>query len=239
MLATWRLSKHIAAHDFFTWLVMVQAAGATKIVFDTRDPKETKWPRDSVIKRFHSIIQPGPALAGLPWRLGNDAGLDADYTVMVPWVKAGNTFRRLQTVHPPVVSKYTVTIRNNHDDTTRRPHSPERNSNPDTWYRFAEEIGAAVIEDHYVKPIHLYDRVALYAGAQMNFGVFSGPIYMLSLTPYPMTMMINNAAAEAQAKKWPASPGNNFPWLLDNQTMYWKHDDHIDNLRRMFDQVAP
>jgi hypothetical protein len=58
MLATWRLSKHLASHDFFTWLVMVQAAGATKIVFDTRHPKESKWPKESVIKRFHSIIEP-------------------------------------------------------------------------------------------------------------------------------------------------------------------------------------
>jgi hypothetical protein len=190
-----------------------------------------------VIKRFHSIIEPGPALAGLPWRLGSENGLDANYTVMVPWVNAGNKFRRLQTVKTPVKCKFTVTIRNNHDDTKMRPHSPERNSNPDTWYRFADEIGATLIEDHFIKPIHLHDRVALYAGAQMNFGVLNGPMYMLSLTAYPMTMMVNNAAAERQLRKWPASPGNNFPWLLNKQTMFWRHDDDIDNLRRMFDEV--
>jgi hypothetical protein len=238
MIATWRLSKHIAAHDFFTWLVMVQKAGATEIVFDTRNPKENKFPAASVLHRFHSIIEPGPALAGLPSRLGWDAGIDADYTVMVPWVNAGNSFRRLQTVRPPVKCKFTVTIRNNHDDTTRKPHSPERNSNSDTWYRFADEIGATLIEDNWIKPIHLYDRIALYAGAEMNFGVFQGPIYLLSLTPYPMAMMINNAAAEKQANKWPVLNGQQFPWLLDRQTMFWMHDDNIDNLRRMFERAV-
>jgi hypothetical protein len=239
MIATWRLSKHIAAHDFFTWLVMVQSAGATKIVFDTQNPKQNKWPKESVMKRFHSIIEPGPALAGLPCQLGSNDGIDANYTAMVPWVNAGNTFRRLQSVKAPVKSNFTVTIRNNHDDTTRKPHSPERNSNPDIWYRFAEEIGATLIEDNFVKPIHLHDRMALYAGAQMNFGVLNGPIYMLSLTAYPMVMMVNNAAAESQLRKWPASPGQSFPWLLKNQTMFWEHDDDIDNLRRMFDKVVP
>ena len=72
----------------------------------------------------------------------------------------------------------------------------------------------------------------------MNFGVFNGPMYMLSLTAYPMAMLINSVAAEKQLKKWPVFHGQRFPWLLDKQTMFWKHDDNIDNLYRMFEATV-
>src|SRR4029078_1999379 len=123
VIAVYRLSHDIASFEFFSWLVMVKAAGAKKIIFNISNPKTGKFSLDSVMRRFYSIIEPGPALARLKWRYGDEkTGLTAIPSQMIPWVRAGNKFERLHTVKPPVRSNYTVTIRNNFDG------APVRNS---------------------------------------------------------------------------------------------------------------
>lgn len=229
MLATWRISHEIASFEFFSWLVMVKAAGAKKIVFNISNPKVGKFTHESVMRRFYSIIEPGPALARLPYRYGEgDVGIKAVPSQLIPWVMAGNKFERLLTVKAPVSCNYTVTIRDNFDG------APGRNSNKDAWYKFSEWIGAVLIEDYFVKPIHLHDRVALYAGARMNFGVCNGPIYMLSLTPYPVMQFVNGISAMNSNVRWGLQPGKNFPWMRHNQRVVWE-EDNFDNLRRVFD----
>ena len=167
-LATYRLSEHLASFEFFYWLVMVQADGASKIVFDISNPKTRKLP--DAPRRFHTIVEPGPALAGLGHRRGDDVGtLNARASQMIPWVRSGRTFRRLRSVLPLVRCDYTVTLR-------RNPGAKSRNSDEISWREFARRINAVVIEDYYVQPIHLHDRVALYAGARMNYGVCNGPM---------------------------------------------------------------
>jgi hypothetical protein len=227
--AVYRLSHDIASFEFFSWLVMVKAAGAKKIIFDISNPKTNKFSHESVMRRFYSIIEPGPALAQLPYRYGNDEnGLRAVASQLIPWVRAGNTFPRLLTVKPAVQCEYTVTIRNNFDG------ARGRDSNTDAWYKFAEEIGAILIEDYFVKPIHLHDRMALYAGAKMNFGVCNGPVHIISLTPYPSMQFVNTESARNSNIRWGLQVGQNLPWMLPNQRVVWM-EDSLDNLRRAMD----
>jgi hypothetical protein len=229
MIATYDLSKDIASFEFFNWLVMVQAGGATEIVFNASNPKTRKFSYEQTITRFRTIIEPGPALAGLPYRLGRDpSNLKAIASQLLPWFKAGNQFTRLQSVKPPEIGryKYTVTIR---DNLTAKA----RNSS-DAWYRFASEIGACILEDWRCDPVHLHDRMALYAGAKMNFGVCNGPIHLLSLTSYPVQMWVNTDSARNGQMRWGMQPGQKYPWMLPNQTMVWQ-EDNLDNLRRAFD----
>lgn len=231
MLATYRLSRHIASFEFFYWLVMVKAAGAGKIVFDISNPKTRKFPYEDVMERFRSIIEPGPAMAGMKYRYGNDVTpLDATASQLLNWYNAGGRFERLKSVKPAVKCEYTVTIREN-------PGAKSRNSHQEPWRQFAKEIGAIVIEDYYRQPIHLHDRMALYAGAKMNFGVCNGPMALLALTEHPVAMVVNTDSARNSNTRWGSKPDENFPWMLPNQHLIWK-EDTIDNLRRTFDELC-
>lgn len=235
MLATFSLrdSKYAASWEFFFWMVRVQAEGASKIVFDITNPKTLRLTREDIMQRFHSILEPGPPLAGLKSRLGTDAtgwrgiGMAGPF---LDWYNSSKTFKRLQTVKPPVPCDYTVTLRQN------KSLPKSRDSNVDAWRRFAEDIGAVLIDDYYIKPIHLHDRFALYAGAKMNFGVCNGPIATLSLTDYPMAMFVNCESARATQIRNGFPDGSKFPWMHDHQHLIWQEDTY-DNLRRWFDEL--
>lgn len=227
--ATYSLRHYLASFEFFNWLVMVQADGATEIAFDVRDPKLKNFTRESVEERFRSILEPGPALAGLPSRLGADSGGPRPAPIdLIPWWNSGRRFRRLRTVKPPVACDYTVTIRNNRDG------ARARDSDRDAWLKFADAIGATVIDDYFVEPIHLHDRVALYAGAKMNFGVCNGPIHLISLTPYPVAMFLNTEAARNAQVRTGTPRGGKYPWMTGDQHVVWQGDTY-DDLRRWHD----
>ena len=173
-------SKRIAGFDFFLWLVVQKALGATRVEIDRRSPKTDKWPRAIVQRRIDSIIMPGPALAGLPCTEG-EWGKEltfGDQHDVVARAQAGLQLQPLQTVLPPGRERYTVTLR-----TTQR--NPGRNSEELTWRAFAAEIGARVIPDYDEEPIELHERMALYAGADMNFFVTNGPSILCLLSEYP------------------------------------------------------
>src|SRR5262249_60216416 len=109
--------------------------------------------------------------------------------------------------------------------------------NFDAWHKFAERIGAIVIEDFYDQPIPLHDRVALYAGAKMNFGVCNGPMALVSLTEYPAAIVVNTQSAINSLRRWSIDPKAKFPWMRSNQTVICQ-DDSFENLCRMFDRMG-
>lgn len=232
MLALYSLTRYPACFEFFNWLVIAKAEGASKIVFDISDPKTKKFSRDNVMQRFHTIIQPGPAMAGLNARLGTAPSAMKNLPIqLLPWFRVRKAFDRLQSVRPAVRCDYTVTIRNNHDG------AKGRDSNQDAWREFAKKINAVVIEDYFDKPIHLHERFALYAGAKMNFGVCNGPIYTLSLTPYPVVQVANTEAARNSLTRWGFAANQDFPWALGNQHIAWD-DDTLPNLLNIYDRVT-
>lgn len=229
VLARYAAAEQIASFDFYPWLVLMKAKGATKIVIDRSQPKINKFPVPEVALRFESIIEPGPALAGLPMRFGDSRPHVAGSAFeLFPWVGAGKPIERLHSIKEPVDVKYTVTLRHSH-------RVPGRNSDDVAWRSFAEEIGATVIDDYYVRPIHLHDRVALYAGAKMNFVINSGISLLLSLTRYPVTSFVTSASHRGLAKLG-ILPGMKFPWMLETQQMIWE-DDTLDNLRNAWRRI--
>jgi hypothetical protein len=110
----------------------------------------------------------------------------------------------------------------------------ERNSGPD-WRRFAEEIGAVVIEDFTRKPIHLHDRMALYAGAEMNFLTGNGPGSCLLYSDYPYTLF--NGRVNRAYHKEHGWLDENLPWALPNQRTLWVMDTY-ENLRAAWESVT-
>jgi hypothetical protein len=233
VIATYSLSKYLANFDFFNWLVMVQAEGATEVYLDIENPKvKGTLVVPETMRRFHSIIEPGPALAGLPSKLGRCAGgPDIFAPHLIRWFKSGKMFARLKSPKHPVTVDFTVTLRHHHLGMN------ERDSNREVWIKFAERIGAAVIDDWYDKPIHLHDRMALYAGAKMNFGVCNGPVHLISLTPYPVTMFVNSKSARGTQTWYGNDVDQKYPWMLSNQHIIWKDDNNLDVLLRCFDNL--
>jgi len=234
MIACYDLSRYLPSFEFFNWLVMAQADGATKIKFDLSRPKLKNFTIKDVMTRFKSILEPGPALARLPCSIGTAGKHDKIFRMLscqslIPWVLSGRTFRRLETVKTAISGNdFTVTIRSNKAGARLRDSSS-------VWREFAKRIAATLIEDWYDNPIHLHDRMAIYAGARMNFGVCNGPIHLLSLTPYPVAMFVNSQSARNSQVRWGIPFGEKYPWMLDNQTMVWQEDTDIGAMLRTFE----
>lgn len=221
MNALWQLNSRAgpATFDFSTWLSIVKKLGAKRIVIDDKYVRTDKFPENVVRKRIETIIIPMTVMAGLPWHRGNHGIAVGSYT-MSELAKLGE-FDRLKTVLPPKQVNYTVTLRN-------CKHRSYRNSDERLWRDFADKIGARVIPDFVDESIDLHERVALYAGAKMNFGVTNGPVWMLFLTPYPVTMFDCSATAPLWQQHG-IKPGSQLPWALPNQKLIWEKPT-IDDL---------
>lgn len=227
MRARYDLGDNVAGFDFFQWLVLAQALGATEIVFDTRRWKTTKWREAAVRKRFESILLPGPALAGLPCSIGKESDMRVGGHIrdLLMHCLHGGTFQCLKSVLPAIRERYTVTLRN-----TER--WPERNGNEADWRAFAAEIGARVIEDYDVKPISLHERMALYAGAEMNFFTNNGPAILCMLSEYPL--MIFDCAVMSNSLRKAGIPFGEPPPFRLLRHHYVFEDATLANLRRNF-----
>ena len=208
--------------------------GATTVVFDIRGIRGDKWPTALARKRFWSICAPAPALIGLPHEVfdGSTSGPTNALEVaqpggapLVSFCMAGRRFKRLRSVKPPGAERYTVTLRNT-------DRSPSRNSDEALWRAFAAEIGARVIPDYEDEPIHLHDRMALYAGAEMNFFVSNGPGLLCSFSEYPCMLFNTHHARESLLGDGMAD-GEQYPWLLQNQRAVWEQATEA-SLRRHF-----
>src|SRR5215475_228213 len=225
MIAVYRLCDQSPSFEFFFWLVLVVAKGATEIVVDPTNPKISKMSLDDIDLYVKSVVIPGADFAGVPIKIKTGVqGMVCSAQEMMPWARAGGQFKRLISVKPPGKAPYTVTIRNH-------KRAKNRNSNVDAWRKFADEIGATVIEDYADHPLHIHDRMALYAGARMNFGVCNGPMGLLGLSPYPMISFVpNESSRNAQVKFGVELNAEKWPWMLPTQRLIWK-EDTIENLR--------
>jgi hypothetical protein len=221
-MALYDLGRYLTSFNFFEWLVQAEANGATKVIFDIRGIRSDKWPTEIARKRFWSICEPGPALIDLPHDVfdsRNIGSTDArDFGEpggrrLVAFCRAGRKFKRLRSIRPARTSGYTITLRN-----TQR--SPGRNSDEKMWCDFGAEIRARVIADYDDEPIHLHERMALYAGAKMNFFVSNGPGILCSLSEYPC-MMFNTHHAAGSLLADGMVIGEQYPWMLANQRAIW------------------
>jgi len=225
MKALYDLSRKIASFDFFCWMVMQE--GATEIVFDTRAPRSKRWPPEVNMRRFESILWPGPPLLGLKASIGTKGAQLGPYmqVELANLVRSGWKMPRLKSVLPPANEKYTVTLR-------RDSRLPLRNSDEPMWRGFASEIGARVIEDYEVEPIELHERMALYAGAEQNFFVTNGPVILCMLSEYPcMAFDVANGPPK-RVVAW----GESYPWLLPDRHFQIWEPCTLPVIRKHFDR---
>jgi hypothetical protein len=221
--ALYQLHRHIAGFDFFVWLVMQKAGGAESVAFDITNPTHRKFPPDEIMRRYHSILKPGPALLGMEGFEGTEGKQYGAYNQpeLCELVRQGLQIPRLKSVLPPGNERYTVTLR-------QFDRFPNRNSRVEDWRTFAAEIGARVIEDYTVEPMDLHERMALYAGADMNFFVTNGPVMLCFLSEYPaMGFDVQNSPPQGVAF------GESYPFLLPQHKQVWEPDT-LENIRKHF-----
>ncbi len=224
MKAVYNLGKSIAGFDFFTWLVMQKESGVTSVSFDTNRPKSQKFSPAEIMQRYQSILKPGCALAGLTYdELGSGNVTQGGQVALVNHCNAGGTFPRLKSVLPPGKERYTVTLRN----TKRWPH---RNSREEVWREFSAEIGALVIPDYDIEPIDLHERMALYAGAEMNFFVSNGPVILCFLSDYPA---MSFDVGQSPLINLGIPMGGQYPFLLSNHRQIYEPDTS-ETIRKHF-----
>lgn len=235
MRALYDTGRYLTSFNFFEWLLQAEFRGASVIVFDIRNIRGDKWPQDIARRRFASICKPGPALIGLPHEVF-DAGTIMPTRAkdvakpggkpLVDFWNAGHRFKRLRNPLPKTGQhKYTVTLR-------KTQRAPLRDSDEQVWLEFAKEIGAFVIPDYDVVPIHLHARMALYAGAEMNFFVSNGPGVLCSFSSYPC-MLFNTIHAAGSLAADGIPFGGQYPWMLPNQRTIWEIAT-AESLRRHF-----
>jgi hypothetical protein len=228
MIALYDLKYEYCSFDFYSWQAMAVAAGATEIRFQATEIKPTVWPYEICRHRFESIIAPGPAMLELPSCEGCDGERMHPFEYyklkhLVDLANDGTKLPRLRTVLPPKSHRYTVTLRES-------GYKTWRNSNY-AWREFAKEIGAYVIDDYEKTPIHLHERMAIYAGAEMNFGISGGPMWMLSLSEYPCMIFSigggmgdGDGRMERQLARWGIVKGSQLPWARTDQIAVWEWD---------------
>jgi len=211
--AKYDMRRRPSTYDFFTWLVYVSTAGATEVEIQCREIRSSKWLMDETIRRLENYILPGAALARLPMRVGDDA---EDWgKIHAPDLAAlGVAIKRLESVWAKGPAEYTVTIRETF-------HNVQKNSDVELWETFAGKIGARIIWDTRREPISLYERVALYAGARMNFGVTNGPMTLCTYTPYPCTIFCDPIATAKGFSGHGMKPGDQYPYALPSQRLVW------------------
>lgn len=245
MIAQYDLSLDIASSDFYSWMVMAAADGATEIVFKVSSGYKTnKWSAERVKRRLETLLMPGPAFLGLRYRIGSDGVRQRNPPTayhLQRFCVEGRKFPRLKTVLPPRRARYTVTMRQDY-------RIPEKNSNEPAWRQFAAEIGATVIEDYDVKPMHPHEIMALYAGAEMNFGVNSGQFWLCALSDYPYMCFdtcdkntnyldpSHRGSLRFYFPTYGVPVGSKWAWFNENQHIVWQPDT-IETLRKHFTQT--
>lgn len=222
MQAVYDLSRYPANFNFVEFLVAAVTEGATHIVFDDSKGYKSKFSKDETSRRVASILIPVCDLAGVTHSFGKGAGFDPGYhisTVIKTYKKHGR-LTKLKSVLPHGSERFTVTLRLN-------DRYKERNSDERAWRRFAEEIGAYVIEEYQDKPLHLHERMALYMGAEMNFSVANGPTALCYFSDAPFISFMKNVNPAYHKEHW-FPVGSQLPWLNKNQVFIWSDDSYED-----------
>lgn len=228
MRAYWDCLTKPPTFDFIPWLAIVKTIGVDEIVFDvSRGFQAKKFPESVAKHMYENVQQPACEIWGIPFSEGSrkDGDITPGYLstdVVETYSKYGFLSMPDMPVGEPV--GYTVTIR----DSIR---NKSRNSNRKAWERFADEIGAIVIEDAYKVPITMEKRWRLYANAKMNFFHSNGPMVLCFFSEAPYTAFTPPWADTT----WPQGITREyqFPWKNENQSIVWK-DDSYQNIINEF-----
>lgn len=208
--AYYDLTRQPASWDFWTWITLMRARGATRVVFDPAVGfKYRDRPVAEQQQMFDEVVLPICELFGLEHCLDRERPGDLRgqhiYRHGITQVRHEELMQfALEPAGPP-----TVTLRQS------RKH-PERDSDPAVWLPFAEAIGARVIEDAWVTPLSVRERFEIYRRSPMNYFANNGPGGAAMWSNLP-ALMVNPPGA---CVEW-VPRGEQYPFATEHQRMYW------------------
>lgn len=240
--AVYNLSVMPTTYDFLVWLVLARSHGCDHVHFVAdKGMAETKYAATLGWKRFGNILVPACALAGMTYSVGSmqdGVGFTYHYGHVNEYFKQHGTIAKLKATYDAQDRGYsTITLRESFRNTWR-------NANVKAWAefrKFLESQGKRVIvlPECELSPLDLEYRMAVYANADMNYGVSTGPMVLCHLSDAPyMTINMNppnNTGRGYQIDKLMAKGGfpigTQFAFKNDRQMLVYERDDYENIVR--------
>ena len=246
MIGLYDLSHSPTTFDFVVWCAIAKTHGVNHVRFcidgriDTRKYDDvTGW------RRFGNINAPICRLFGLTFSMSEKRdGREFKYL----YGHANQTYRafgRIETIplSAPRSDYITITLR----ESFRHSY---RDSNKAAWLRVQKELESRgkrvfVIHDCERAPMLIEDRMALYAGAEMNLGVANGPMALCHYSAAPY-ITFNMAPVRPQGEtsydcvKLMASSGfmlgDQLLWRNERQLLVWEPDS-FENIMEAYERM--
>ncbi len=248
MIGLYPLATHPTTFDFACWAVIAKTHGVNHVRFVV-DGKICKLKYSEQIgwRRFGNIVIPICDLAGLTFSVGPAVeGREFPYLYghLNKTYQRFGTIAKLNSTLPKWSGGYiTITMR----DSFRNKF---RNSNHDAWFKFTHYLQqkgktVRVLTDSENQPYPVNARMAMYAGADMNIGVETGPMVLCHLSDAPyITMNMcpprpDNEPGYDMRKLLASSGfpiGGQLAFAKENQRLVWKPDTY-ENIMEAYEAL--
>jgi hypothetical protein len=247
----WCLKGNIPSYDFGAYCITLRTLNIKNLFFRYREPLHSnKFPQQIAWNRFRNLLIPLAELSGLRWVMVPEVSGE-----FAPRVTAYGHFCQMHEMTGGRVHMWEAPYKWGESNyvtiTLRKSHAgwqPARDSNLPEWEKVREELQkrgkkVVVINDAEENCISVPDRMSLYAGADMNLGVNTGPMMLchFSKAPYLTFKMIPETEPERshirenfEISKFPI--GGQFPWAHAKQRMVWETDT-AETILKHFDEV--
>ena len=214
-----------ASFDFVTCLASAIPLGIKHVRFVYGKWKRKNYSIEQAEERWRSIVEPASALFGVGYSIGERRGVEIPHHLGAA-IEAYKKTGRMGKIITPIAPKNYVTL------TLRKSRNPERDSNDAEAQKFARicDRKVIIVRDYEEKPLHLYDRMKLYAGAYTNIGVINGPMTLCFHSDAPYICM-RTIGCERSGSTSPevsringVTPGFQFPWANGDQKLSYLND---------------
>lgn len=245
MQAVYDLETHPATYDFAFWVVLAKSMGVKHVNFQYNGRiQDKKFTKEYAWKRVANLLIPICNLARVSWSIvPGDSTFKCGYSAgdASRFFNVNGFLESLEPTFDPGKKNYcTITLR----DSIRNKF---RDSNNEAWAAFGESLGKEVVvipdvESGYIH-LDLEYRMALYAHADMNYGVNNGPMSLcyLSNAPYMVFNMLPDVPEGESLRKHMEQDDfvdKQFPWAHEKQRLFWKPDT-IENLKEAQEEMFP
>jgi len=247
----WCLHANIPSWDFGAYCVALRTMNIRNVFFRYREPLHNKkFPPQMTWNRWRNLLIPLAQLSGIRWAMSPD--VEGEF---MPRVTAYGHLYQLHEMTGGQMYMWEAPYKWDEGNyvtiTLRKSHAgwqPARDSNLPEWNKVREGLKqrgkkVIVIDDAEENCIPVPDRMALYAGADMNLSVNTGPAMLchFSKAPYLTFKMIPETDPERthirenlEISGFPI--GGQFPWAHEKQRLVWETDT-ADTILRHYDEV--
>lgn len=222
----WSLRDHPPTWDFLPACLSAKAHGAEEVVFGLAPTLHAlKFPDAGVWNRVRNLLIPIAELCGMPWSMVRQSGVwDA------PPHQPQHVDKAAMSLIGPIHKSegyVTITLRNSVSQAWK-------NSDNREWGKvkeYVEGTGREVVPlfDFEGAPLSPSQRLAVYAKAEFNLGVVTGPMALCMFsTDIPYLMFHGDQSKRGQSGDHPYIKmglyGKQLAFAKPNQRIFWEPD---------------